>query len=110
MKDQNEVKWPKVDKFLSPKEIVDVLFAEMKDAKGVEEFVQNGPGMYHHSLGMGVRNRFWLWHPENPYTMKDYVPELRNGVDYSPWHADNTSGRILKELHERIKTYHERKV
>ncbi len=97
--------WPKVEKFLSPDEIVDVLFEQMKDADGKDEFVKEGPGMYHHSLGRHVRNEFHLWHPENPYTMKDYAPELRDGVDYNPRHADNTSGRILDELHKRIKEY-----
>ncbi len=100
--------WPKVDKFLSPQEIVDALFGRMKDAEGVAEFIAEGPAMYHHGLGTAVRNEFHLWHPENPFTMKDYVPELRDGVDYNPRHADNTSGRILDELHKRLEHYHER--
>lgn len=100
--------WPKVDKFLSPQEIVEVLFGRMKDADGVAEFIAEGPTMYYHGFGTAVRNEFHLWHPENPFTMKDYVPEVRDGVDYNPLHADNTSGRILDELHKRLKHYHER--
>ena len=97
--------WPKVEKFLSPDEIVDVLFERLKDARGVEDFVREGPGMYHHGLGTSIRNEFHLWHPENPYTMKDYVPELRDGADCNPRHADNTSGAILEALHARLKVY-----
>lgn len=101
--------WPKVDKFLSPDEIVDILFERMKDAEGVEGFIENGPSMYHHGFGTSIRNEFWLWHPENPYTMKNYKPELREGVDYNPKHADNTSGDILDKLHAKIKKYHRNK-
>jgi len=97
--------WPKVDKFLSPQEIVEVLFKRLKGAPGVEDFIKEGPVMYHHGFGTSVRNEFHLWHPENPFTMKDYVPQLRDGADYNPRHADNTSGRILDELHQRIEKY-----
>lgn len=101
--------WPKVEKFLSPDEITDVLFERLKDAQGVDRFVAEGPGLYHHGFGTSLRNEFWLWHPENPYTMKDYVPELRDGVDYNPRHADNTSGQIVAALHARIKAYRREK-
>ena len=94
--------WPKVDKFLSPDEIVLVLFLRLKDDAGVQEFLEEGPESYHHGLGTDVRNEFHLWHPENPHTMRDYVPELRGGVDYNPRHADNMSGYILKQLHARL--------
>lgn len=94
--------WPKVEKFLSPDEIVVVLFDRLKDDPGVKEFVKEGPIAYHHGLGTAVRNEFHLWHPENPYTMKDYVPEIRDGGDYNPKHADNMSGYILKQLHARL--------
>lgn len=101
--------WPQVEKFLTEDEIVEVLLERLKDSNGVEEFIKDGPGMYHHGFGTGVRNEFHLWHPENPHTMKDYQPELRDGVDYNPRHADNTSGRILEKLHAKVKLYHEGK-
>lgn len=84
------IEWPIVEKFLSPTEIACVLFERLKDAEGVDEFIKNGPIAYHHGIGTDVRNEFHLWHPENPYTMKDYVPELRDNTDYNPRHADNT--------------------
>lgn len=98
--------WPKVEKFLTEDEIVEVLFARTKDSLGVEDFIKDGPGLYHHGFGTSVRNEFHLWHPENPHTMNDYVPELRSGVDYSPRHPDNTSGRILDKLHTRLTQYY----
>ena len=101
----SEIKWPKVDKFLSPQEIVEVLFQRVKYEPGVQYFVKEAPAVYHHGFGTGVRNEFHLWHPENPFTMKDYVPEIRGGADCNPRHADNTSGRILEELHKRLAKY-----
>lgn len=100
-----DAKWPKVDKFPSPDEIVEVLFLLVKDQEGADEFIKDGPAGYHHGFGTMVRNEFHLWHPENPFTMKDYVPELRNGVDYNPRHPDNTSGYIFRKLHERLAEY-----
>lgn len=106
----SKINWPKVDKFLSPAEIVDELFDKMKDADNVDEFVKNGSGMYHHGMGTWIRNEYHLWHPENPYTMKDYIPELKDGVDYNPRHADNMSGDILRKLHGKISEYHSNKI
>ena len=97
--------WPKVNRFLTPREIVEVLFERLKGEPGVEDFIKEGPVMYHHGLGTSIRKEFHLWHPENPYTMKDYVPQFRYGIDYNPRHADSTSGRILEELHQRIEKY-----
>ena len=105
----SEINWPKVDKFLSPQEIVEVLFQRLKDDPGAVQFAEAGPAFYHHGFGTGVRNEFHLWHPENPFTMKDYVPEIRGGADCNPRHADNTCGRILDELHKRLTTYLEGK-
>ena len=98
--------WPKVDKFLTPHEIVAVLFERLKNAPGVQDFIHEGPSVYHHYLGRDVRNEFHLWHPDNPVTMKDYAPEMRDGVDYNPRHPDNVSGRILEHLHSRLVAYY----
>lgn len=97
--------WPKIETFLSPDEIVDVLFERLKDAAGAKEFVDSSPELYHHGLGTTIRNEFWLWHSDNPHTMKDYKPDIRDGADCNPRHADNTSGEILKALHAKIKLY-----
>lgn len=99
------INWPKVDKFLSPDEIVGVLFKRVKGSWAAKEFIESDPISFHHYWGTAIRNEFHLWHPGNPYTMKDYVPELRDGVDYNPRHADNMSGYIMKQLHARLSGY-----
>ena len=101
--------WPKVEKFLSPAEIVAVLFDRLKDANGVENFMRDGPAVYHHGFGTSVRNEFHLWHPENPFTMKDYIPELHGGTDYNPRHPDNICERILEDLYKMLVSFHYRR-
>jgi hypothetical protein len=100
------INWPKIEKFLSPDEIVDVLFERMKDAEGVKEFCDTDPLVYHHTLGRDVRNEFYLWHPENPWTMKDYVPQIEKGYDENPKHADNTCGDILRKLWTKTRKHY----
>lgn len=46
---------------------------------------------YHSTLGMYIRNKYNLW--QIPWT-----PELRNGVDYSPYHPDSVSQTIIEEV------------
>jgi len=77
--------WPKVDKFSSEEEIVDLEFEELKQAsfKDIQAFIKYGSSIGYH-YGMHVRNKYHLWHPENPHTMKNYVPEIKNGADCSP--------------------------
>ena len=94
--------WPKMDKFLSPDEIVDVLFERFKNAEDLSEFLDHDPIEFHHGLGTGIRNEFFLWHPENPNTMKDYVPEIRDGCDWSPRHPDQVSAMILENVHKKL--------
>jgi len=52
--------WPKVEKFFSPQEIVEVLFQRLKDAEGAREFVQDGPALYHHGFGTSVRSQLCI--------------------------------------------------
>lgn len=49
--------------------------------------------MFHHSLGMSIRNEFKLW--ENKWE-----PELIDGVDCSPNHPDAISMRIIERVWE----------
>lgn len=53
--------------------------------------------------GRYIRNKYNLWAPNNPHTCKRWVPVLRDGCDYSPYHPDNFSGLIIDELKERYK-------
>ena len=49
---------------------------------------------YHHNLGMWIRNHYKLW--TIPWT-----PELRDGVDYSPYHPDQVSMTIIEDVWKR---------
>ena len=53
---------------------------------------------YHHSLGLHIRNHFDLW--SYPWT-----PEIRDGVDYSPYHPDELSMTIIRKIIERGPNY-----
>ena len=46
---------------------------------------------YHDNLGRWIRNEYSLW--SIPWT-----PELRDGVDYSPFHPDQVSQTIIEEV------------
>ena len=46
---------------------------------------------YHHTLGRHIRNKYKLW------TYK-HEPEIIDGVDHSPFHPDNISGKIIEEV------------
>ena len=49
---------------------------------------------YHNSLGCFIRNKYNLWEIE-------WEPELRDGIDYSPFHPDQISFTIIEELWKR---------
>ena len=46
---------------------------------------------YHHGLGRWIRNTYELW-------SIPWEPELIDGVDYSPYHPDQLSMTIIKEV------------
>lgn len=46
---------------------------------------------YHMNLGRYIRNKYSLWNI--PWT-----PEIRDGVDYSPFHPDAVSNTIIAEV------------
>lgn len=50
--------------------------------------------LYHHSVGRWIRNHYNLWSEE-------WVPELKDGVDYSPNHPDARSMRIITDVWKR---------
>ena len=105
-------------KFLSPQEIVEDIIKNDRLGGNLSSFVQlpyKDLIMMHHGLGQWIRNSYGLWNKENPYTMKDYVPQIEkqtsadvNGktvmiegaaeVDVSHRHPDFVSQRIIEEL------------
>lgn len=46
---------------------------------------------YHMDLGMWIRNKYNLW-------TIPWEPELKDGIDYSPYHPDSVSMTIIKEV------------
>lgn len=89
----------------SEDQIVDHLFEGMneEDAGKLVQMGQDGDlGMLHHGFGTWIRNTYNLWRADNPHTMKDYVPEIRNGADCSPRHPDQTSMRIIEKLYAKV--------
>lgn len=42
-------------------------------------------------LGMWIRNKYNLW-------TIPWEPELKDGIDYSPYHPDSVSMTIIKEV------------
>lgn len=56
----------------------------------------------HHGFGRWVRNWYGLWREGHPLTMKDYKPEVVEGVDQSPRHPDAVSARLIQVLYERL--------
>lgn len=92
--------------FLTEDQIVLALFEQMKDADGVDEFIKRNVNEYHFGLGRTIRNDFLLWDQDNPYTMKGYVPQIIRDVDCNPRHPDNTSGRILEKLQQKLKIHY----
>jgi hypothetical protein len=49
---------------------------------------------WHMTLGTWVRNEYDLW-------SVPWEPEIRDGVDYSPFHPDQLSATILQEVWKR---------
>lgn len=49
---------------------------------------------YHNSFGCFIRNKYNLW-------SIPWEPEIRDGIDYSPYHPDEVSFTIINELWRR---------
>ena len=52
---------------------------------------------YHDTLGRTIRNEFKLWET-------NWTPEIKNGVDYSPFHPDQISMSIIEDVWTNMKT------
>lgn len=66
-----------------PQRAQDQFFSTVWDGSDLSE--------YHMTLGMHIRNNYNLW-------TIPWEPELRNGVDYSPYHPDQLSYTIMEEV------------
>lgn len=52
---------------------------------------------YHTTLGRSIRNEFKLWE-------REWVTDIREGVDYSPDHPDQLSMRVIETVWERLQS------
>lgn len=50
---------------------------------------------YHHGFGTAVRNEYKLW-------KRQWTPEVRDGVDYSPEHPDAISQTIIETIWNKL--------
>jgi hypothetical protein len=87
---------------MSFEEQVNTVFSWLEKAPKEEQLLfKNTPKdkliRYHHSLGMNIRNHLNLW-------ANEWVPDIKNGVDYSPEHPDAISQRIIEAVWEKAQT------
>lgn len=78
-------------------EIAEHFFSEMSSTD--KESVIDVPNrdfmsIFHDTVGMYIRNKYHLW--ERPH----WVPEIVDGIDFSPQHPDAISGRVLELIWE----------
>lgn len=57
---------------------------------------ENDLVLYHDKLGRDIRNYFKLWEYE-------WIPELKEGADFSEEHPDHISMEVIKEVWRRVK-------
>ena len=84
---------------MTHQEIIDDVYATIIKEWSVQEqdeffltmWKKDSLSSYHHSLGQYIRNHYKLW--SIPWT-----PELKDGIDYSPFHPDSVSMTIIEEV------------
>ena len=54
------------------------------------------------AFGPEIRTSYGLWHPANPYTVKNHVPDYVNGIDVSPYHPENFSAEVIRTIHRKL--------
>lgn len=70
--------------------------AAPKDKKLFLDTAKENLFHFHDTLGRNIRNHFGLWKIE-------WVPELKNNVDYSPFHPDAISMSIIEDVWTKLK-------
>lgn len=77
------------------------IYAEQIKEGILEELLKLTPiqrSMLHHSYGTFLRNRYLLWHPNNPHTSKRLEGVMESLQGSSPWHPDNYSWSVISRL------------
>lgn len=63
-----------------------------------KEFVESSKQnliAYHTTLGRSIRNEFKLWE-------REWVPDIREGVDHSEDHPDQISMKVIEAVWDRL--------
>lgn len=92
--------WKNIPKeqFLSVKEIAQHQLERFSVEQRIEfhDIPKEELGMLHFSYGMWLRNTYGLWHPNNPFVVKD---------DLGDGHPDGLSMLVIKEMHQMLNTF-----
>ncbi len=90
-------------KFLTKEQIVDKILKQMSsvDRAYLKSLPRENMGLFHFTIGMNIRNEFKLWDKKNPLTAQ-WVPEIVDGCDCSPFHPDAVSMNILYTIWDKV--------
>jgi len=96
--------------YLTKEQIADAIIDRIipEEINHVKSLEREDMAMFHHSVGMEIRNDYGLWNEDNPLTMQwfedhgkdNHIDE--NGVDCHPNHPDQVSGDILEMIWEKV--------
>lgn len=96
--DRNEI-WKNIpfSEFLSVNEIVEHQLKELPAETKVDfsKMAEDDLIMMHHTYGTWIRNSYGLWHPNNPFVIKN---------DLGDGHPDGLSMLVIKGIHKRLTT------
>lgn len=84
-------------RFLTREEIVEDLLVKLtkEDRNYIATCTEQLLILLHHTFGQFIRNKYHLWHPDNPLTKG-----CESGTD--PRHPDNLSQDIIVDVWERL--------
>lgn len=90
-------------KFLTKEQIVDKLAKEIssEDRAYLQSIPRENMGLFHFTIGMNIRNEYKLWDKACPLTSQ-WIEQIVDGCDCSPFHPDAVSMDILYSLWDRI--------
>lgn len=97
--EQNDSTWKKIpsEHFLSVKEIAEHQLQQMtcEQLLSMSKMKKEELIGLHFSYGMWLRNSYGLWHPNNPFPVKN---------DLGDGHPDGLSMLVIEEIHKRLTT------
>ena len=90
--------------FMSPSEIVGDLLGELgeEERTALVKMEKSDLVQFHFTTGMAIRNKYKLWHEDNPHTVVDSIPNAQGILDH-PLHPGQLSMTIMRDLWERVR-------